>query len=58
MAILCIRMDIYMKEEWNNECPYDFKNINFKNMQILFNETERDRLKCCDMITDYDWFQY
>ena len=36
----------------------DFKNINFKNMQILFNETEIDRLKCCDIITDYDWFQY
>ena len=36
----------------------DFKNINFNNMQILFNETERDRLKCCDTITDYDWFWY
>ena len=21
----------YMKDEWNNECPYDFKNIQFKN---------------------------
>ena len=22
----------YMKDEWNNECPYDFKNIQFKRM--------------------------
>lgn len=36
----------------------DFKNINFNNMQILFNETERDRLKCCDTITDHPWFWY
>ena len=36
----------------------DFKNINFNNMQILFNETERDRLKCCYIITDHPWFQY
>ena len=36
----------------------DFKNINFDNMQSLFNETERDRLKCCDIITGYDWFWY
>ena len=41
-----------------NASEEDFKNINFNNMQILFNETERDRLKCCDIITNYDWFQY
>lgn len=24
----------YMKDEWNNECPYDFKNIMFKDSEI------------------------
>lgn len=24
----------YMKDEWNNECPYDFKNIKFKRYAI------------------------
>lgn len=24
----------YMKDEWNNECPYDFKNIQFKRYKI------------------------
>ena len=24
----------YMKDEWNNECPYDFKNIQFKRYMI------------------------
>lgn len=24
----------YMKDEWNNECPYDFKNIQFKRYNI------------------------
>ena len=24
----------YMKDEWNNECPYDFKNIQFARYQI------------------------
>ena len=24
----------YMKDEWNNECPYDFKNIQFKRYQL------------------------
>lgn len=24
----------YMKDEWNNECPYDFKNIQFKRYEI------------------------
>jgi hypothetical protein len=24
----------YMKDEWNNECPYDFKNIQFKRYAI------------------------
>ena len=24
----------YMKDEWNNECPYDFKNIQFKRWAI------------------------
>ena len=36
----------------------DFKDIKFDNMQILFNETERDRLKCCDIITNHPWFWY
>ena len=25
----------YMKDEWNNECPYDFKNIQFKRYPII-----------------------
>lgn len=24
----------YMKDEWNNECPYDFKNIQFKRYKV------------------------
>ena len=24
----------YMKDEWNNECPYDFKNVQFKRYKI------------------------
>ena len=24
----------YMKDEWNNECPYDFKNIMFKRVKV------------------------
>lgn len=24
----------YMKDEWNNDCPYDFKNIQFKRFKI------------------------
>ena len=24
-----------MKDEWNNECPYDFKNIQFKRYPII-----------------------
>lgn len=28
----------YMKDEWNNECPYDFKNIMFKRKISLKNE--------------------
>lgn len=25
----------YMKDEWNNECPYDFKNIMFKRYKVV-----------------------
>ncbi|OQA47234.1 MAG: hypothetical protein BWY47_01473 [Bacteroidetes bacterium ADurb.Bin302] len=25
----------YMKDEWNNECPYDFKNIQFKKSNVF-----------------------
>ena len=25
----------YMKDEWNNECPYDFKNIQFKKSEVF-----------------------
>ena len=25
----------YMKDEWNNECPYDFKNIQFKKSDVF-----------------------
>ena len=25
----------YMKDEWNNECPYDFKNIQFKKSSVF-----------------------
>ena len=24
----------YMKDEWNNECPYDFKNIQFARWEL------------------------
>ena len=32
----------YMKDEFNNECPYDFKNIQFKRYMIT--ETDKDSL--------------
>ena len=36
----------YMKDEWNNECPYDFKNIRFKRWAV----TEYD--KCPSLVVD------
>ena len=30
----------YMKDEWGNECPYDFKNIQFKRDTTWFNNYE------------------
>ena len=36
----------YMKDEWNNECPYDFKNIMFKRWAV----TEYD--KCPALVVD------
>ena len=41
----------YMKDEWNNECPYDFKNIQFKRWAVTdvqddkLDETTLDSLK-------------
>lgn len=26
----------HMKDEWNNECPYDFKNIQFKRWEVTY----------------------
>ena len=33
----------WMKDEWNNECPYDFKNIQFKRYKI------EECVKCPDL---------
>jgi len=33
----------WMKDEWNNECPYDFKNIQFKRFKI------EESTKCPDL---------
>ena len=41
----------YMKDEWNNECPYDFKNVQFKRWAVTdvqdsnFDSTTLDDLK-------------
>ena len=32
----------YMKDEWNNECPYDFKNIQFKRWAVT--EVQNNKL--------------
>ena len=32
----------YMKDEWNNECPYDFKNIQFKRWAITKTNASSD----------------
>ena len=32
----------YMKDEWNNECPYDFKNIQFKRWAVT--DVQNDKL--------------
>ncbi|MEE3385761.1 MAG: hypothetical protein VZR36_11840 [Prevotella sp.] len=32
----------YMKDEWNNECPYDFKNIQFKRWAVT--DIQNDQL--------------
>ena len=37
----------YMKDEWNNECPYDFKNIQFKRYKITAST------KCPDLVGLY-----
>lgn len=39
----------YMKDEWNNECSYDFKNIQFKRYMI----TEVDQSKVSDLVGHY-----
>ena len=31
----------YMKDEWNNECPYDFKNIQFKRWAVTDVQNEK-----------------
>lgn len=31
----------YMKDEWNNECPYDFKNIRFKRWAVTDVQNEK-----------------
>ena len=36
----------YMKDEWNNECPYDFKNIQFKRWSITACQ------KCPDLVVN------
>ena len=32
----------YMKDEWGNECPYDFKNIQFKRYRVTLDTSECD----------------
>ena len=39
----------YMKDEWNNECPYDFKNIQFKRYKI----TAATKSSLSDLIGKY-----
>lgn len=46
----------YMKDEWNNECPYDFKNIQFKR-DISWQEEHEDLLTNLGIgIDDCNWF--
>jgi hypothetical protein len=46
----------WMKDEWNNECPYDFKNIQFKR-DISWQEEHEDLLTNLGIgIDDCSWF--
>ena len=44
----------YLKDEFNNECPYDFKNIQFKRYMTTDAVTERDGLDGEYMVADPD----
>ena len=47
----------YMKDEWNNECPYDFKNIQFKRWTVTDvrnSKLDSDTLKSLQDIFLYD----
>ena len=47
----------YMKDEWNNECPYDFKNIMFKRWavsQVTDSKLPQDALEALNEIFVFD----
>ena len=46
----------YMKDEWNNECPYDFKNIQFQR-NIEWQEEHSDFITGLGLtVDDLEWF--
>ena len=46
----------YMKDEWNNECPYDFKNIRFKRWAVT--EYEECPSLVVDSQDNYNGYYY
>ena len=40
----------YMKDEWNNECPYDFKNIQFKRCKVTVYDEKLE-----EILDNWDW---
>jgi hypothetical protein len=44
----------YMKDEFGNECPYDFKNILFKRWRASDSVREREGLDGKYMVADYN----
>ena len=44
----------WMKDEWNNECPYDFKNIQYKRYMTTDSVSGREGLDGLYMVTDPD----
>ena len=49
----------YMKDEWNNECPYDFKNIQFKRWAVTkVQNSKLDNLDNQTLNTLQDIFVY
>ena len=45
---------VYMKDEWGNECPYDFKNVQFKRYMTTDSVSGREGLDGKYMVADPD----